>query len=109
MHARLFALLLALTAGLASCGGTVNESDQPDGASRTITGVLIDIDSTTIDQINGFTLKSGDERFEVLIDEEITYGFPLGHLQEHLQDALPVRVEMESRNGELYALSIEDA
>jgi hypothetical protein len=74
----------------------------------TLEGVLIDIDSTAIDDINSFTLKDGGETYEIFIDDSIDYGFPLGHLQEHVQSSGPMRVETEERAGKLYALSIED-
>lgn len=103
------ALLLAALFLFASCGESEAPAGFAEGDSKTVTGVLTDIDSAAIDDINGFTLKDGDEKYEVLIDDEVKYGFALGHLQEHLQDALPVTVEMESRDGQLYALSIADA
>ena len=108
MPKQIAALLLAALL-LASCGGSETPAGLADGETKTVTGVLTDIDSAAIDDINGFTLKDGDEQYTVLVDDEVEYGFALGHLQEHLQDALPVTVEMESRDGELYALSIADA
>lgn len=80
-----------------------------DGPASTLEGVIVHIDSTAIDDINSFTLKDGDETFEIYIDDDIDYGFPLGHLQEHVQTSEPMRIETEERGGKLYALSITDA
>ena len=71
-------------------------------------GVIIAIDSESIDDITSFTLKDGDNTYEIYIAEDVDYGFPLGHLSEHVQSAGPVTVETEERDGKLYALSIED-
>ena len=46
--------------------------------------------------------------FEVFIADDVDYGFDLQHLHEHMADDLPVRVELEERDGAAYALSIED-
>lgn len=73
------------------------------------TGVVTDIESAGIGEVSSFTLKSGDETVEVLIDPDKEYGFDLGHLHEHLASSEPVIVELEERDGERYALSIEDA
>jgi hypothetical protein len=71
-------------------------------------GVIVAVDSAALDDVNSFTLKDGDQTYEVYIADDIDYGFPLGHLQVHVQEALPVVVETETRDGQLYALSIED-
>jgi hypothetical protein len=71
-------------------------------------GVIIAIDSEAIDDITSFTLKDGDNTYEIYIADDVDYGFPLGHLSEHVQSAGPVAVETEERDGKLYALSIED-
>ena len=71
-------------------------------------GVVIAIDSESIDEITSFTLKDGDNSYEIFIADDVEYGFPLGHLSEHVQSGGPVAVETEERDGKLYALSIED-
>ena len=101
----LLALVIALSIGSCSDDGTVPASDAPGE----VTGVLTDIESASIGDVQGFTLKDGDKTYEILIDEEVEYGFDLGHLQEHLSGSLPVTVTLEERDGALYALSIDDA
>lgn len=109
MRKRQWAAALLMVAILGGCGDSGEVIGVPEGERRSVTGVLLEVDAETIDQIDGFKLKAGDETFDVLIADDVEYGFPLGHLQEHLQDALPVKVEIENRDGELYALSIDDA
>lgn len=98
----LVAVALALLAP--ACGGG-NDSDAPD----TVTGVVVEIDSRGLDDVESFTVKDGDELYEISIDPEIEYGFNLGHLNEHRATAEPVRVELQERGDQLIALSIEDA
>lgn len=105
MAAALVVLVLAATA----CGETAEPTGRDKGETEVIMGVLIDIDSVTLDEINGFTLKAGAEQYEVLIAGDVDYEFPLGHLHEHLEGSLPVSVTVEDRDGEFYALSIDDA
>lgn len=103
---------LALVAG--ACGG---EDDEPSGgdavaaedAPDEVTGVLLDVQSEGIGEVTSFTLKDGDDTYEIFIAEDVDYGFDLGHLNEHLTAGDPVRVPLEERDGKLYALSIDDA
>lgn len=101
---RLLALSLMLAASLAGCS-----KEESVGAPEQVTGVLTDVDSQGIGDIRGFTLKDGDEVYEIAIDLNVEYDFDLGHLQEHLSGSLPVTVELEERDGVLYAQTIEDA
>ncbi len=59
-------------------------------------------------EIEGFTIKDGDQEFEILIDPDAAYAFPLAHLNSHRAGAEPVRVEAETRDGKLVAVSIDD-
>lgn len=104
MQLTLVAALLALVA-LSAC------SAEPAGTepeNPRLEGVVVAIDSASIDDITSFTLKDGDETYEIYIADDVEYGFPLGHLQEHVQGAEPVAVDTEERDGKLYALTIED-
>lgn len=117
MSKTILTVLLVLAAGLTGCSGS-GGTDAPvdgdtqgiaEGDTKTVTGVILDIDSVALAEVNGFTLKAGDERYQVLIADDIDYDFPLGHLHEHLEGSLPVAVQIENRGGDLYALSIDDA
>lgn len=59
--------------------------------------------------VESFELRSEGETYEILIDPEREYGFPLGHLNDHLQGADPVRVDIDQKDDSIYAVTIEDA
>lgn len=83
-------------------------AEGPPAGDPTLEGVIVAIDSAAIDEVTSFTLKDGGDTYEIYIADDVEYGFPLGHMQEHLQGAEPVKVETETRDGKLYALTIED-
>ena len=91
------------------CGSDEPATAPADSAPDQVTGVVIDIESEAIDDIQSFSLKDGDVVYDVYIADDVEYGFPLGHLQEHVQSADPVAVDLEQRGDKLYALTIEDA
>ena len=91
---------------LASCGG--GDEDALDAPSE-VTGVVVDISSRGIGQVDSFDLKDADRIYEVHIADDVDYGFDPSHLTSHMTGALPVTVRLEERDGRLYALSIEDA
>ena len=96
---------------VAGCGDE-NGIDQPSrstGMPASVTGPIIDIESEDTDHVRAFTVRSGEQTYEILIDPNVHYGFRLGHLEEHRASGAPVRVELDERNGDLYALAIVDA
>lgn len=95
-------VVLALVAP--GCGGG-NGADAP----TEVTGVVVEIEAQGLGDVRAFTVKDGDDLYEISVDPDIDYGFNLGHLNEHRATAEPVRVELEERGDELVALSIEDA
>lgn len=97
-------LIVALIS--AGCGGDGNDGA---GTPDEITGVILEIDSEGLGEVNSFRVKDGDDTYTVRIDPGREYGFNLGHLHEHLQNAEPVKVELESRGDSLVAVTIEDA
>jgi hypothetical protein len=99
------ACLAVIVLGAGACGG---DEQPPAETPGTVTGVIVEIDRESLEEVNGFTLKAGDETYEISIADDVDYGFPLGHLQEHVQTSAPVMVELEERSDGLYALSIED-
>jgi hypothetical protein len=95
---------LALSALLISgCSGEPAEE-----TPERITGVILSIESEGFDAVQSFKLKVDEQIYTVNIDPDVEYGFPLSHLNEHLQTAGPVEVHLDDRGGDLYALSIED-
>lgn len=109
-------IVIALLCGLSflgvACGGDDDPAPpaaQAEDAPSEVTGVLLDVEAEGVDDVTSFTLKDGDETYEIFIAEDVEYGFPLGHLSEHLSTGDPVKVPLEERDGKLYALSIDDA
>lgn len=70
---------------------------------------MTDVESTSLTEVESFTVKSDDKTYTILIDPNTDLGFPPAHLNEHRVTGDPVKVEIEERNGDLYALSILDA
>lgn len=98
---------LVLVATLAAA--CASEPDAVESAPDEVTGVIVEIDSGSLEDIRGFTVRAEGETYEILIASDVEYGFPLSHLNAHLASADPVLVDLEERDGRLYALSIEDA
>jgi hypothetical protein len=106
---RIWLIVLCLgLVNLSACGGDGDSSDNPPAPSR-LEGPIIEVDSEGLGEVRAFTLKSGDQTYEILIAEDVDYGFPLDHLNEHRISGEPVVVQLEERAGKLVALSIEDA
>ncbi|MGH2695185.1 MAG: hypothetical protein ACRDJJ_10295 [Actinomycetota bacterium] len=95
---------LCFLASIVACGNN-NEQEAPS----TVTGVVIEVSSAGLGRVESLVVKDGDDTFEILIDPDVDYGFNLDHLHEHRATGDPVRVELDQRDGDLYAQTIEDA
>jgi hypothetical protein len=93
--------LAAIAAFLAGCGGGEDDSSE-------LTGLIVEIQGRGND-VSSFTLRSGDQTYDIRIAPEVDYGFQLGHLRTHQSALYPVRTKVERRGGRLYALEIVDA
>jgi hypothetical protein len=83
----------------------------PLPAGSPVEGVLVDIDSAGLADVDGFTLRLADGRtvaFRVGILENGDE-FPVGHLAEHLATSAPVRVFFRAEGPDLVVYRIEDA
>jgi hypothetical protein len=99
------ALLLVFVVVPAGCGG----DGELRGASPTaLTGLIVDIRGEG-SEVRSFTLEADAQSYEIRIAPDVDYGFDLSHLYVHQSDRLPVRCELEERDGVLYALRIDDA
>ena len=99
---RSLCLLLCLALmGLASC------SDEQ--GSRRVTGVVVEIESSGLSQVEQFTIQDEGRRVTILVDDDTEFVFAPSHLNEHRATGQPVAVEVERREGKLYALSVDDA
>ncbi len=102
-------LSLAFVLVFAACGGTDDGTTTTMAAApKTVTGVIVEIDGFGGD-VEAFVLDAGGEEYEIRVAPEVDYGYDLSHLYLHESDGLPVRCSLETRNGELYALRIDDA
>ena len=98
--------LLAVSA-LALFAGACAGGEQPPPSE--VVGVITEIDSDGGDETRFEVRADDDETYEILVAEDVDYGFDLDHLYEHEAGADPVRCRLEERDGRLSALSIEYA
>lgn len=101
--------VLALLVFLAACGGGGGSaSDVPTPPPDQVTGVITELQFDG-DKLIEFDVETFEDTFEILIDPDHDYGFNLNHLRSHRDQQLPVLVDLESRDGDLYAVNILDA
>ena len=95
--------LLAVAAILVSTLG------QP--ARQTETGVVIAVESVSLTDVRGFTIRTPDGRTVAFRVGDLENGaeFPPGHLGEHMATAVPVLVTYRDENGERVVVRLEDA
>lgn len=91
-----------------ACVGDDGKSPQAETPS-TLTGVITEVDSSGLTEVESFTLSVEGETYEIFLADDIELGFPPAHLNEHRTTGDPVRVDLEDRSGKLYATSIADA
>ena len=112
-------LVVVLALAGAACGGGGDggsEGGSGDtsgtfggGQEGDVVGVIVDVTGTP-EQVERFTLKSGDGKKQVIyLDPAIDYGLRPGVLQEHEQSGQSIRVATEERGGKLYATVILNA
>lgn len=90
-----------------------SSSVAPEGSapSAEAVGVIVSVDSLSLTEVRGFTLRASDgteTRFRMGPLENGPQ-FPPGHLVEHQATAEPVRVSYREENGERVAYRITDA
>ncbi len=119
--------MIALASFVAACAGaaptpplshiTPAPKESP-GASASlaipdspIAGVVTSVDSTSPDQVKGFTLAaSGGQTLTFVIGVlENATDFPPSELADHQASADPVLVSFRMENGQLVAYRLEDA
>jgi hypothetical protein len=86
------------------CGGATEEP--PPGA---VTGQITAIGRDDRGVIRTFTVEDSGTDHRIRLDPSRDYGFDLEHLTEHRTQRLPVRVTLEQRADQLYAVEILDA
>ena len=78
---------------------------------QTETGVVIAVDSTSLTNVKGFTIRTADGRTVAftLGPLENASQFAPGHLNEHVATAVPVLVTYRDENGQRVVVRLEDA
>jgi hypothetical protein len=96
-------------AGVALLALLVATLAQP--ARQTETGVVIAVDSTSLTDVRGFTIRTPDGRTVAFRLGQLENGaeFPPGHLGEHMATAVPVLVTYRDESGERVVVRLEDA
>jgi hypothetical protein len=99
-------LVIALVAAAAY---VVASAAQPP--RQTETGVVIAVDSMSLTNVKGFTIRTPDGRTVVfrLGQLENASQFAPGHLNEHVATAVPVLVTYRNENGQRVVVRLEDA
>lgn len=99
--------LLGVAVLLAACEG----SDAGPGNERSVVGVLIDVQPSSISDVDSFTLRTNDgDTLEFRIAPDAApdpgEGFVAGHLRSHLALAEQVEVLYREEGGALLALRL---
>jgi hypothetical protein len=86
-------------------------SDLAQPARHTETGVVIEVESTSLTNVTGFTIRTPDGREVEFAVGQLENGvqFPPGHLSEHVATAVPILVTYRDENGARVAVRLEDA
>jgi hypothetical protein len=79
--------------------------------ARTEVGVVISVESISLTNVRGFSIRTADGRTVAFRVGQLENGaqFPPGHLGEHEATAVPIRVTYREESGELVAIRLEDA
>jgi hypothetical protein len=110
--ARAVAVALGLAAVVIGCGPASGETGEPSAAATSpVDGVVIHVESTGLNRVSAFDLRTGDGRILTFDLSRLENGveFPPGHLTEHQANSTPVRVYFEVLDGVAYAARLEDA
>jgi hypothetical protein len=99
------AALLLLVIGAVSCAG----SERGPGEPSVVTGVVVEIESRGLNQVDSFTIKNLDTRTKILVDDDTEFSFTPSHLSQHRATGQPVAVEVDRQGGDLVARSVRDA
>lgn len=95
-------LSLAAVLLFAGCSGTL----------QTVSGVVLQVNGTSLTQIDSFVLRTADGQIITFTVGPITFdqtSFPPQHLREHQQLASPVKVTYRVEDGKNVATKLEDA
>ena len=94
----------------AACGGG---GDGDGDGERSVVGIILDVQSTSLTQIESFTMRTNDGEtlvFHVAPDArpDPQEGFVPGHLRSHAVAAEQVKIFYREENGDLLATRLVD-
>ena len=102
---RTAAVALVLFISAISCASRGSDGGEPISV---VTGVVIEIESRGLNEVQSFTVRSGERRVKIFVDGDTEFAFTPSHLNEHRATGEPVAVEVDRRDGDLVALSVQD-
>ena len=81
--------------------------------THTVRGVLLDVQSPSIQQVDSFTLRSDDGRELHFVtapnfNQGVSHVMTPGHMRQHMALADPVEVTYREDNGKLVAVTATD-
>ena len=111
LFALVFGVLVVVTGAAALLLGGSAPDPGPPADATAIVGVIVGVESSGLDKVTGFTLRTTDQGSVVFVIGELENGaqFPPGHLVEHQATAQPVRVWYRTQDGAKVAIRLEDA
>ena len=82
--------------------------------TQTVRGVLLEVASSGLTQVDSFTLRTDDGRELTFVpapnfNADTTHAMTPGHMRQHMALADPVAVTYREQDGKLVALSATDA
>ena len=88
-------------------------SPAPGVPPQTVRGVLLDVESPSIQKVDSFTLRTDDGQEMHFVtapnfNEGVTHVMTPGHMRQHMALADPVEVTYRDDNGTLVALTAAD-
>ena len=109
-------LLRTVLAGaiFAAMAGVACGDGGSGAATKTTTGVVIDVQASSLTQLDGFTLHTDDDRtlnFRIAPEadqQDPQNGFVPSHLREHALTATRVTIDYREDGSQLLAIRIED-
>ncbi len=110
-RARLVGVLVAVVAIAVVAAVAVGSGLLGGSGDRTVTGVVIRVDSTGLTEVHGFDLREDDGtvlHFEIGTLDMSPPAFNPQHLTAHQATAEPVKVTYEDQGGRLVATRLED-
>jgi hypothetical protein len=102
---------LVAAAALAAIAVVVFGWGRNDDGRLVETGVVLNVDSVSLTEVLGFTIRTSDGRtVEFVVGPlENAAQFPPSHLGVHLADGVPVRVTYRQSGADRVAIRLEDA